>query len=146
MSLNLRDPAGATAKRQVVRRPAFPTSLLQSGGARKSDGAYPLDAQGTATPSPGLRRAACGCYPRGARRGRSDLALAGIRELITVAAQEIDSSPVKLCDPAVTMDPVDFTRTEKIGPTAPEAAGHPDDRRRLVDIAPFPSVLAISIR
>jgi len=73
-------------------------------------------------------------------------ALAGIRELITVAAQEIDSSPVKLCDPAVTMDPVDFTRTEKIGPTAPEAAGHPDDRRRLVDIAPFPSVLAISIR
>src|SRR6516164_211592 len=144
MSLNLRDPAGATAKRQVDQRfrlhyfraEALVSPMVHTLWTLRERQRRP---RVSAEPHADVIRAARGADV-------AIFALAGIRELITVAAQEIDSSPVKLCDPAVTMDPVDFTRTEKIGPTAPEAAGHPDDRRRLVDIASFPSVLAISIR
>ena len=70
----------------------------------------------------------------------------GICEAVTVAAQEIVPSPVKLCDPAVTDNPVHYTRTEEIGAPAPQMAGLPDDLRRLFDVSPFPAVPPDPIR
>jgi hypothetical protein len=52
--------------------------------------------------SPRVRQAGRGFYVLGGRRGRSHFALRGIREAVTVAAQEIVASPKKFCNPPIT--------------------------------------------
>jgi hypothetical protein len=69
-------------------------------------------------------------------------ALRSIGETITAAAKKIRAGAIQFRD-APTATP---TRTEEIGPSATESAGHPDDRRGLFDISPFLAALLESIR
>jgi hypothetical protein len=72
--------------------------------------------------------------------------LRGISQSITVATQEVSRSSVELRHPATTGNPLDNGRTDEIRPRAAESARHPEDRRRLFDLLPFPVGLPDTIR
>ena len=73
-------------------------------------------------------------------------ALRCIGKPITMTAEKVCSASVKLGYPPIASNPVDNARTDKIRPRAADAARHPDNACRLLDILPFFAVLPNPIR
>lgn len=73
------------------------------------------------------------------------LALRRIGEPVAMPAQEVCPRAIQFRDPPSACDPIQKTRTYEIWAISAELAGHPDHRRRLLDIPPFVPLAAYAI-
>jgi len=73
-------------------------------------------------------------------------ALRSVGEPITMAAEKVLSGSGELAHPAPARDPINDTRADEEWTSTAEAAGPPDNRRRLLDILPFAVVRSDPMR